>query len=358
MAPNGIWYATVEQVLAGLEVTSHARATTLVKQKLALGTSAVESHLNRRFYPERRTIKADWPNHSYAPPWAIDMWDNEFAELYTVTAGGVDIPVANCLPRRGDDKLEPPYNRIEISLATSSAFAAGLTFQQAIEITALFTGDKDTATDTAGGALGGNMTSSVTSVAITPASGLYTVGIGSLLLVGTERMIVVDRQMADTAVTTSGAIAANKSVTTIPVSDGTKFAYEEVILINSERMRVDDIAGSNLTVTRAWDGSALAAHNSAAAIYAKRTCLVRRGVLGSTATTHTAGDPVYVHEYPGPVTEMCIAETVVALEQNSAAYARTVGSGNSQRPAPGQGLEDIRATAFSAHGRKARLGAV
>jgi hypothetical protein len=356
---SGIWYATVEQVLGGLEITSRARATSLVKQKLELGSRAVESLTNRRFYPERRTVKVDWPNYGYAPPWAINMWDNEFAVLYTVTAGGQDIPVANCIPRRGDDKLEPPYNRLEIDLSSGSAFAAGPgTFQQAIEIEALFTGDKDTDTTLAGGALGGSLNGSATSVAITPSSGVLTVGIGSLLLVGTERMVVVDRQMADTGVTITGSVAANKGVTTVPVSDGTKFAFEEVIYANGERMRVDDIIGNNLTVTRAWDGTVLAAHTNTEAVYAKRTCTLRRGVLGSTASTHSASDPVYVHEYPGPVTDLCIAETVTALEQNASAYARTVGSGSTQRAAPGQGLEDLRNTCYSACGRKGRLGSI
>jgi len=70
---SGIWYATVEQVLSGLEVTSRARATTLVKQKLENASRSVEDQLNRRFYPERRIVKVDWPNYGYTPPWAIDI---------------------------------------------------------------------------------------------------------------------------------------------------------------------------------------------------------------------------------------------------------------------------------------------
>lgn len=355
---SGIWYATVEQVLSGLEVTSRARATTLVKQKLESASRSVEDQLNRRFYPERRIVKVDWPNYGYTPPWAIDMWDNEYADVYVVTSGGANIPIADLIFRRADEKLEPPYDRLEISLASGSAFAAGLTFQQATVIEALFTGDKDTAVTVPGGALGAGINAAASSCVINPSSGLYTVGSGSLLLVGSERMVIVDRQFADTATTTAGAIAANKGVVTLPVSDGTKFAVEETIIVESERMRVDDIVGNNLTVSRSWDGSVLAAHNSGLAVYAKRTCIIRRGVLGSTAAAHSLNDLVYVHEYPGPVTELCIAETVVALEQNSSGFARTVGTGNSQRESAGKGLEDIRARAYSSHGRKARQGSV
>lgn len=355
----GIWYATVEQVMDSLEVTTRARAIKLVRQKLESASRSVERQLNRRFYPERRIVKSDWPNSSYAPPWALDMWDNEFAVLYTVTAGGVDIPIENCIPRRGDDKLEPPYNRLEINLGSAnSAFSAGLTFQQAVEIEALYTGDADTSTALGGAQVASNITGSDILLPILPLNGLQNIGIGSLLKIGSERLLVADRRMVDTTVNTSGALAANKSVTTVPVTDGTACVLGEVILVDSERMRIDDIAGNNLTVTRAWDGSVLAAHNTAADVWAFRTYVVYRGVLGSTASTHTTAEPIYVHEYPGLVNELCIAETVVGLENAAGAYSREQGSGENRRPSPGKALEDIRAQAYSAYGRKARQGSV
>jgi hypothetical protein len=49
---------------------------------------------------------------------------------------------------------------------------------------------------------------------------------------------------------------------------------------------------------------------------------------------------------------------VVALEQNAAGYARTVGSGNSERETSGAGIEDIRNRAMQAFGRLNRSTAI
>ena len=128
--------------------------------------------------------------------------------------------------------------------------------------------------------------------------------------------------------------------------------------MDGERMLIDDIAGTSLIVRRAWDGTALAAHTTGATIFALRQFTVTRGALGSTAASHSSSDPIYVHAFPGLINELCVAETVCALEQNAGAYARTVGTGASARDSVGAGLEDVRARAYAAYGRKARLGAV
>jgi hypothetical protein len=141
------------------------------------------------------------------------------------------------------------------------------------------------------------------------------------------------------------------------VSDGTQFAVDEVILIDSEKMRIDDIAGNTLTVTRPWDGTTLAAHTASADIYAPRTLTVTRGALGTTAATHNSAATVYRWNPPAAVRQLCLAEAVNDLLQGRAGYARTAGTGESEREMTGRGLEALRKRVYVSHGRKARTRA-
>jgi hypothetical protein len=354
---NGAWYATVEQVSNSLEIYNTAYPKRIIAQKLAASTLSVEGQLHRRFYPEYRTIKIDWPNYSYAPSWDIDLWDNEAISLVSVTSGGVSIPLSDCILRRADDKLEPPYDTLQIDLSSSSALSAGNTFQQSLQIE-LLTGWNDTDTSIPSAFLGGAINASATTLVLYPADGVFDVGIGSIVLLDDERIILTDRRMSHSTITTAGALTANQSSSSLPVTDASLFAVDEIILVESERMRIRDIAGNTLIVTRAVDGSTLAAHASGLGIYAQRTFTVRRGALGTTAATHSSAIAAYAHDVHPLVNELCIAETVTALAQNSGAYARVIGSGASAREAKAEGLADVRDRAYSAVGRKARLGAI
>ena len=362
-------YATVEQVTDSLEIAHTAYAKDRILAKLGTATRSVESLTHRRFYPEQRTILLDWPTYNYSPTWEIDLGDNELISVSQVLSGGTNI-TADVLLRRGDDKAEPPYSALQVDLSTSSAFTGGTTFQQSITIAGLFSGDKDTDTSLAGGVLSGGINSSVTAMVINPVSGYYTPGIGSLVLMGTERILLTNRRMSVISGNTlTGNIDAVQSTKSIGVTDGTAFATGETILIDSERVKINDIAGNNLIVDRAFDGSALASHTSTTAIYGLRTFTGVRGVLGSTAASHSDAVSAYVHEYPSLVNELCIAETVVMLSQNAGGYTSSVstaapsfGGFRQQRPAQkepiGQGLPDLREQCWRAHARKSRKAAI
>jgi len=123
-------------------------------------------------------------------------------------------------------------------------------------------------------------------------------------------------------------------------------------------MRVDDIAGNTLVVTRAWDGSTIAAHSVGATVYAPRMLTVQRAALGTTAATHLTSASVYRWDPPGPVRQLCVAEALTDLLQGRSGYARTAGAGENEREATGRGLKDLRERVYVSHGRKARTRAV
>jgi hypothetical protein len=352
----GIMYATREQVTQSLEVLEKAYAGFLIDAKIDAASRAAEGFLHRRFYPELRTVLFDWPNRSGSPSWQLDLGDQELISAAAVTSGGTTI-TDDLVLRRGDNLAEPPYSMLQIDLTTDAAFSAGSTWQQSLSVRGTF-GYNDTDTSLAGGTLSGNIDTDDSPITINPASGNFTVGIGALLKIGTERMIVVDRRMASTGFTTTSTMDDIQSGTSFTSASASSLAVGEVILIDAERMRIRDIAGTTVIVERAYDGTVLADHASGATIYALRSCLVRRGVLGSTAASHTSGASVYVHQYPPLLNELVIAESVVMLEQNASAYARTIGTGAGTREAAGKGLDDIRERAWRELGRKMRSAAI
>ncbi len=354
---SGIWYATREQVTQSLEVFNSARANPIIDAKIAAATVSIDKRMHRSFYPEIRTIKADWPNYSSSPSWEFDLWGNEIISLVSLVSGGVTIPNVNAILRRADDKVEPPYTSLELSLASSSAFSGGSTFQQSLLITGLF-GWNDTDTSIVSAALGANINSSVTTLILNPVAGVYDVGVGSILLIGTERLIVTARRMSDTTANTAGTLASQQNAVSLTVTDGTLFAVGETILVESERMRINDIAGNVLTVSRAWDGTVLASHASGLDVYALRTFTAKRGQLGTTAAAHITTDGVYTHAFPPLINELCIAEAVTLLEQNAGGYARVIGTGSAARETKGEGLADVRDQAEIAYRRRGRLGAI
>jgi hypothetical protein len=131
----------------------------------------------------------------------------------------------------------------------------------------------------------------------------------------------------------------------------------ETILIDSERMLVTDVAGTVLTVVRAWDGTVPATHAGGADIYAPRTLTVERGALGTTAAAHNTATAITRHVVPGLVRNLTIAEAVTILLQEQSGYARQMGQGENARTV-GVGLEGLRQDCYRTFGRKARIRGV
>ncbi|MFF7837552.1 hypothetical protein ACFZC6_01760 [Streptomyces ossamyceticus] len=346
------WYATREEVKAELDVRETARSNARVDRAIEAACETVEGALHRTFYPETDTRYFDWPNGQYARPWRLWLDGNEVISVTTLSSGGTTIAASDYFLE--PNTYGPPYNQIQIDLDSNAAFGGGDTHQRDITVTGLFGYRNDESTL---GATVEALDASETGVDVDGATSA-AVGIGSLLRVDTERLIVTGRAQLDTGQNLGGDLTATNSNTTVAVADGTAYAADEVIRIDSEKMRVDDIAGNNLTVTRAWDGTTLAAHTTGADIYAPRTLTVTRGALGTTAATHLTAATVYRWDPPAAVRQLCLAEAVNDLLQGRSGYARTAGSGENEREMTGRGLEKLRQRVYVSHARKARTRAV
>lgn len=347
------WYATREQLARALDFKEVARNAGQLDRALASATLAIEGEFHRRFYPELATRFFDWPNRTYSRPWRLWLDGNELISATAITAGGDTIAPSDFFLRRMDDRDEPPYTHVEVNLATSATFAAGDTHQRAISIAGLYGYRNDEAP--AGVLESAIGTTTATTVDVTNSA---TIGVGALLRIGAERMVVVGRQLLDTGQNLAGNLTAQANNTTVPVGSGAAFAADEVILIDGERMLIVDIAGNNLIVRRMWDGTTLAAHTNGADVFAPRRLTVARGVLGTTAAAHLDAAEVACWVPPGPVNAYALALAVNQVLQESAGYTRTVGSGENERESAGRGVKTARELAWGLYGRKARIGAI
>ncbi|ACU71755.1 hypothetical protein Caci_2846 [Catenulispora acidiphila DSM 44928] len=341
-------YVTREAVKKALDVKGTARSDDDIDRSIQAASRAVEGQLHRKFYPRDMTRFWDWPSYQYALPWRIwlDAW--ELAAIPTsVTTGGQTIPLGNLFFEPANSG--PPYTSMEINRSTNSAFGAGPTPQRDVTVTGTFGFNLDS---TGAGALAAGV-SDTTDTSVTVTNGAAA-GVGDVLLVDTERMLLTDKAMASTGQTQSGAGCASASnADSILTPSGGTFYVGETLLLDAERMLVVDKAGATVIVKRAWDGTTLATHASAT-IYAARSWTVTRGALGTTASTHSSATAVSRYTPPSLVTQLSLAEAENNLLQGISGYARTVGSADNARPVSGQALADIRAQAYAQYGRKAR----
>jgi len=353
-SPEGVWYATREEVKNELDVKETARSNARIDRALEDASRRVEGQCKRRFFPVVATRFFDWPPRSGATPWILRLDDKELISVSTLASGGEVITADeyNLEPVNSG----PPFNRLEVKISTDASFGGGDTYQRDIQITGLW-GHRNTETTT--GSTVEALDDSETGMDVDGATSA-AIGIGSIVRVDSERMIVRERRQLDTGQTLggSGLTAQNNSVTgTVQV--GGNFTPGEVILVDAEKMRVDDVAGNNLVLTRAWDGTTIAAHTVGATIYAPRTLTVTRGALGTTAAAHASSSLVALWMPPGPVRQLVIAEALTDLLQGRSGYARTAGSGDSEREASGRGLKDLREDVYGSElARKGRMRSV
>lgn len=348
----GVWYTTREAVKSALDSAETARNNVQVDRAIEAASRDAEKLCHRYFYPWTGTKYFDWPDRNGSRPWRLWLGRNELVSVTGLVAGGVTIAPGDYLLEPANDG--PPYSHVEINLGSSAAFASGDTHQRAIAITGVwYQLDEESV-----GELAANLGASTSATAAINWS-TAEFGVGDVLRIDDERMTIRGRTMVDSTQNLGGpGLAANNADVTVPVTTGTAFASGQILLVGSERMLVVDVAGNNLTVKRAWDGSVIAPHTTAADIYTLTGVEVARAQLGTTLAAHSSGAAIYRHVPPGLVQAFTVAEALNTLLQEGSGYARTVRTGDAQSDASGAGLEDLRARVKRAHRRRARTAAV
>lgn len=354
MAINSGVYTTRETIKRALDIGETARNNRNIDRCIESAARRIEGLCHRIFYPYVDTKYFDWPNYQRATPWRLWLDDTELISATRVLSGGVEIPPGNY--NLESNRVGPPYNRLEVDISTSSALSAGETYQRSIAITGLW-GYTDE--ETPAGHLAEALDTADTAIEVDAVTSAE-VGVGTILRVDNERMIVTNRLTTDTGQVVGGSgLTNNKNDVAIEVADGALFAAEELITIDAERMLIVDITGNTLTVLRAYDGSTLAAHNAGAVIYAPRNLIVSRGALGTSAEPHSDGAAILQWLPPAGVRQLNTAEAIHELMQEQTGWFRTMSAssnfgGTARRAATIEALIDLRQQVYAEYGRKAR----
>jgi hypothetical protein len=346
MTVTEVVYCTRADVQQALNLADVPRLNERVDSAIMAGARQVEGFLHRRFYPETRTYKFDMPEDQY-----LWLYDTELSGTPTqILSGGDAMTVGTDVllrPRTG-----PPYRWLEARDGGNIWWQAQDTVQDAIEVTGDFGYPVDTLAATL---LAADVTAIASTLTVTNSG---AVGVGSLILVGSERMIVSDQTLTDTTATLGADLDANKSQTSVTISSGLLVFPGEVITVGTEYMLIRAITSNTAIVDRAVRASVLAAHTSGAAIWAPRQCTIRRARLGTAAATHASADIVSLLQAPSLIRELNLAYAINNEQQSLAAYARTSGAADNRIDAVGRGLVDLEEDAYTAYGRKARSRAV
>jgi len=335
----GVLYATVERVkldgdLRGADLNPQiARALESASRSID-GARPGGGRLGRRFYPETATRYFSALNVDATGTLSLGRYELAAAPT-TVVNDGTSLTVnVDYVPWPQEG---PPYNALRF--LTSGAWSS--TFRGVV-ITGVWGYNTE---ESPAGTIAEDLDASETGVDVSDVS---AIGVGSIIRVDSERMIVTDKTLVTSGQTLGTPLTAFNDDQLVAVANGTAFHANEVITLDAERMLITSIAGNTLTVVRAYDGSPLDTHTGST-IYVPRTLTVQRGALGTAAAIHTNGAAINRHVVPALVESLAIAETLDQIQQESGAYAGTSGEGGSVPV--GAGLPGIRADATQAYRR-------
>lgn len=348
---DGMTYASREDVKRALDIAETARADDQIDRALASATDNVEGLLNRRFYPEVRTQRFNWPDPLGTTSIPHTLYFDRHDVISVTTLTSDEVIAANQYFLYPDDG--PPYTRLELDVDGSATFEQEGGGQNSISVAGVFGFSANT--EPAGALVAAGITDSATTMDVTLGTDL--IGVGDLLVVESERMVVTDKSFIAIPVAQelTAAVPAG-STSSIGVTSGSNFAVGEVILIDAERMLIIDINNNTLAVKRAWDGSTLAAHSLAAPVLGNRRLTVSRAALGTVAAAHGGAVAVAKHRVPPTVRSLAVAEAMSLLLQERTGYARVIGAGEGESEVRGIGLADLRDQALRAYGRKKMRG--
>lgn len=339
-------YVTRERVQRTLDYADNYRTNRVVDDAIAAACRDIESWTHRYFYPVTST--------RYPDPWrqirgGILWLDSSTYEMCSISSLIVDGATwVEGTDFYLDPEDGPPFTSIRLFRNNTRAWPADdRTIRMAGEVGASNT------TAPAGTLAASISTTSATSMTISDSS---LIGVGDLVTVDSERVVVTAKSMSASLTTVSADMSAMQSGVTMSVVSGAALHEGEMVLVDSERMYVESIAGNVATVKRAVNGSALAAHLTGAAVYAPRICTIERAATGTSGATHLNGATLRINDAPAIVQEASLALTLNNIEQGKQAYARMTGAGENLAESTGRGVRQIVEDCVAAVGR-VRIGA-
>lgn len=349
-------YASREALALALDRGLNVYSIEGLDRALYSSTDAIEQEFEREFWPWYGTRTFDVPaddSSTSTPDWKLWLAPHDLISTTAVTVGGVAVTGYQLRP---DNRISQPASWIELDRSGSSSFMSGSAYsQRRAAVGPGLWGWWDESRSA--GTLAAEVPQDQAYVDLTtaPAVGGGQVGVGHLIKVGSERMVVEERYLVDTAENLGADLAATVSAsipTSIAVADGTDYAAGEMIAVDGELMLIQRVLSNTIFVRRGYAGTPVAAHTTGADIYAYRRLGVYRAAAGTEQDDHAAAAPVTRWQAPWAIEALCIAIAEETAVQEGAAYARSVGEGENLREARASGLVTAwkRARAYSRKG--------
>lgn len=338
------WLVGRGRVMEASGIAATSASTRAVDAECEAASRAVERLCLRVFHPVLDTRTLDWPDTRQGAAWRLWLDEDEMISLSGVVSGGRTLDPATLFLTKGT-RGRAPFSALELERDSNSVLGGGGTPQRDVAITGLF-GYRDDAA--AAGRLAGAVDFSQGEVEVTDGS---VVDVGDLLRAGDERMIVTGRRWTTFGVTVTAPLGDLDSDTAIAVSDGSLVHAGEVLMIDAEKVAVDEVAGNTLVVRRAVEGSTLATHNAPALPFARRLLAVERGACGTSAGSHGA---VALTRWapPGPVIQLALAYAQTALANQRSDWARSIGEGEGTREVGGKALRELEQRVVQGYRRR------
>ncbi len=326
--PN--WYASRDAVKRAAGIDGSAKDDQLDKF-IESASREIDQMTNRPaggFIPFTELRSFSWPQNNGRV--SVLFLDRELLSVSALTREGDDATVILAADFFLEPvNLGPPYWRIEIDHSSSAFFASKDTHQRAIRVTGSWGYSDDT--DPAGTVRDPTeQNNSQTTLLVSDGS---KVGVGDTLLIGTEQEFVSARAWAaeeNADLLDDASVTASVTNTSITVDDGSRYTQGEVIRLDSEEMFIASISGQVLNVTRAYNGTTLAAHSNDAPISVNRTLTVTRAQNGSAAAVHTIAAAITKYAPTPDVVALCAAKAIASFQMEQGNWmGESVGTGES-----------------------------
>lgn len=340
-----VWYCTREDVKTALQDTKSESSVNnaAIDRAIEDGSRSVEKLCHRVFYPELDTRYFDYPPLNGTPPWKLYLNEDEIISLTSATAGGATVTPS-------DINLEPvnagpPYLWVELNRSSASAWGTGTTSQRNIALSGLF-GYRDDA------ALAGTLAVAISSASATTlqCSDSSLIGVGDVIKIDSERMIVTAKNWVTSGQTLQTPMTADKANRSLAVTSGAALNSGENVVLDTEQMSIQFITANTAAVKRAEASTVLATHTGST-VYVPRTLTVQRGALGTTAATHLINAPI--SKLITPVKSYVVGYAMNQVAQEQGAYGAT-GSGATERASNASSLAALAKEIYNNYGRKGR----
>lgn len=357
------WYCTREAIKAAINDASSSDAQ--IDAKCEAASEDLERLLGgRRFIPETGTkvympkstgqaTRSDWAESEN--PWKYGGMSRalDIADLVALTSIKIDQDsdgsfadedaVASTeyelLPRN-----ETPKTRIQL---TDYGTLLSFPVNKRVQVVGRWSYGEETK---AAGALAEALDNSETEVQVADAS---KVEVGDTLLIDTEAMFVSQKSIITTGTTLNDTLTDSLNDVTVTLASGAAVKTGEVLLLDSEKMLVLSIAGNDVTVKRAVEGTVLAAHSTGITVYAYRSLTVVRAVNGTTAASHSDATAISKYAPPADIVELCRAMAVAHLKQDESGWTGQISGGEAGVRVRLSDLFYLRERAIQKYGRVA-----